>query len=801
MGRLPGTARTFILAIWALGTALAVSLYLLQDGVTRFDLWEWALLIPFSVAIGGKKITVGGKQETGDAKTISLSFVAVFACLLWLGPLGGLLAAVLGCLATCLVRREQPAYQIAFNVAIAVCETWAAERVLFVIGKGYLASSAPTWYIAIPLAGASMFAVSAVGVGVVVALCTKTSALQQVRSVFWALPSYVAGASVAAVGTLLFHEGGRSASVGGMLLFLAPTAVLAFQAYRIYVSREEERRKRIEDLQANRDRLAELYLATIRSLALAIDAKDQYTHQHILRVQRYAMAIADAMGLKGDDRQGLETGALLHDIGKLGVPEYILLKPGKLTPDEFDKIKKHPEIGAAILDPVPFPWPVLPVVKYHHEKWDGTGYPEGLAGENIPFTARILAVADVYDALTSSRSYREAWAHERALAYVRESAGTHFDPAIVGVFERVIGGVIEEMAREGQGPLAIACDLPSSENKADVAARDIKRASSELWALYEVLDTLSQRRELRESLQLFAEKLASFRPGSTCVLTHLDAPGNPIVETAYGPEAERFLGATVAVGELPTRLALERSAVYRGAFVPGDLTGAVSELQSALIVPIVYENATLGTIHLYHPLAEAFSAQDAQFLERIAERAAQAIFQGAAFDRTQTDALTDPLTGLYNVRFLQRKLAELCRGETPFSALCLDLDDFKPINDTFGHAAGDEILRNVAALLRENVRAGDTVVRYGGDEFVILLIGTERAGARRVSRAIEAAVDGYDPGLIDIIRGKFRLGASVGVACFPDDSRVGTELLASADARMYARKHARKNRTAKSRAA
>ena len=155
------------------------------------------------------------------------------------------------------------------------------------------------------------------------------------------------------------------------------------------------------------------------------------------------------MGLHGPELEGLKTGALLHDIGKLGVPEYVLLKPGRLTDEEFAKVKKHPEIGAAILDPVDFPWPVLPVVKYHHEKWDGSGYPEGLKGEEIPLTARILAVGDVYDALTSNRSYRHAMTHEEALETIREGVGTHFDPKVAEAFFDVIEDVVAGDGRRG----------------------------------------------------------------------------------------------------------------------------------------------------------------------------------------------------------------------------------------------------------------------------------------------------------------------------------------------------------------
>jgi putative nucleotidyltransferase with HDIG domain len=242
-----------------------------------------------------------------------------------------------------------------------------------------------------------------------------------------------------------------------------------------YTAREQERITYIEEMEKKQAQLADLYLATIKSLALAIDAKDQYTHQHIIRVQRYAVAIAKEMGVQGPEFEAVQTGALLHDIGKLGVPEYVLLKSGPLTNEEIEKVRKHPEIGAAILDPVDFPYPVVHVVRNHHERWDGQGYPDKLKGEEIPLTARIMSVADVYDALTSTRSYRKACSHEQAVIQIKEGSGTQFSPEVVDAFVRIIDGVVREMAAEGVGPLVQSAQV-REESKASQAAKQISRA-------------------------------------------------------------------------------------------------------------------------------------------------------------------------------------------------------------------------------------------------------------------------------------------------------------------------------------
>ena len=159
--------------------------------------------------------------------------------------------------------------------------------------------------------------------------------------------------------------------------------------------------------------MAELHLATIEALALAIDAKDQTSQTHIRRVQLYATSVARALGMSENEVQGVKTAALLHDIGKLAVPEHILSKPGPLTPEEFQKIRAHPKVGADIVSSVPFPYPVAPLILSHHERWDGKGYPSGLKGDEIPLGARILSVVDYFDALMAERPYHKAMSLRR----------------------------------------------------------------------------------------------------------------------------------------------------------------------------------------------------------------------------------------------------------------------------------------------------------------------------------------------------------------------------------------------------
>jgi putative nucleotidyltransferase with HDIG domain len=197
-------------------------------------------------------------------------------------------------------------------------------------------------------------------------------------------------------------------------------------------------RGRIEDEQRHVQQTSDLHLATIEALARAIDAKDQNTQTHIRRVQTYAARMAKAVGLSPGEIQCIKTAALLHDIGKLAVPEHILSKPGPLTQEEFQKIRIHPEVGAEIIAAVPFPYPVAPIILSHHERWDGTGYPRGLAGEEIPKAARLISVADTYDVMTARDSYRKPVSSEEAIAELRRVAGTQLDPEVVEVFAALL---------------------------------------------------------------------------------------------------------------------------------------------------------------------------------------------------------------------------------------------------------------------------------------------------------------------------------------------------------------------------
>ena len=592
------------------------------------------------------------------------------------------------------------------------------------------------------------------------------------------------------------------------IVWLAPlTAATLYLVYRGYL-------RRIDDERRNAQQMAELHLATIEALALAIDAKDQATPNHIRRVQAYSTGLARALGMSDIEVQGIKTAALLHDIGKLAIPEHILAKPGPLTPEEFQKVRIHPEVGAEILASVPFPYPVAPIIRSHHERWDGRGYPAGLKEDEIPLGARVVCIVDYFEALTSDRPYHKAISHEAAVALIHQESGKALDPRVVDAFVSVLPQLtleIEPVERlpslvpqrqTGEGLRTLG--TRSSEVARPSVFDDIGLAHREIYALYQIAQAMGTKLGVADMMSLISSKLSNLVPFSACALfLYSESTEHLHCRFATGTDSELLQQLTLRSGQGLNGWVVRNRRPLVNARPSADLeamgSNAPTVLQSALVCPLIFGELLIGTLAVYHTEPGFYREDHRRLLERVCEQGGAVIHNSIVFEQTQEDSLTDPLTGLPNTRsmfqHLTRELSRASRLEDEVSLVVMDLNGFKDINDTYGHQAGDSALREVASVLKGAIRPYDMCVRYAGDEFIVVLSGCGRGQAENKRVELQEAVGRIAlegrPG------DRLSLSISAGVAVFPHDGETYEALLAKADGRMYSDKSARKSDTAR----
>ncbi len=566
------------------------------------------------------------------------------------------------------------------------------------------------------------------------------------RKDLWSFPYYPVAAAIAA----LFPPS----------VVLAPLLYLTWWSYRLY-------ERRLQQQQSEGKKAAALHLRTIETLALAIEAKDQPMTGHSRRVQIYALEMAKELGLDQREIEALQTASLLYDIGELAVPEHIILKPGPLTPEEFEKVKTHPMVAAEILERVNFPYPVAPIVLAHHERWDGTGYPHGLKGEEIPIGARILSAVDAVDAYASPRRHRAAVDVKEALELVAEQSGKAYDPRVITVLRR----------RQKQWEKLVA----SAPDHGFIDS--IFSAQREANALFDLTRRLGSSLDLDETFAALAPALQQLvRMDSFAVWIERD--GILHAEYVAGGLVSLFSSLKIPMGRgLSGWVAANQKPIINGdastelAHLGTSSSAFPAGVRHTLSVPLSDGNVR-GALTLYRNQNPIFTTEDARVVSTIAPKLSGAIANGLRFQRATDESVTDALTGLPNIAALAMRLA--C-NELPAAVVVCDLDGFKGVNDRFGHLMGNRLLEGLADRFRKSCRTGDFVARLGGDEFVLLLagIGPDEIGARiaqfrETVRATGRAICKEDC-----------LDASFGAAFFPDDGTTSDELLAAADARMY----------------
>jgi diguanylate cyclase (GGDEF)-like protein/putative nucleotidyltransferase with HDIG domain len=563
---------------------------------------------------------------------------------------------------------------------------------------------------------------------------------------------------------------------------------------------------RLKEAKKHAEEVAALHLRTLEALALAIEAKDETTHEHLQRMPGMAVTVAKQLGLSEKEMEALRAAALLHDIGKLAVPEQILNKPGKLTPEEFERIKVHPVVGAEILERVRFPYAVAPIVRAHHEKWDGSGYPDGLKAEQIPLGARILATVDCLDALTSNRQYRPALAFPEAMAVLEGQSGKGYDPRVVEVVTRLQMNIYQEeaSAEEKGKKLSIRTKVERGEapgagfqkTKAEISAGEpvdflhaIASAREEGQMLFELSQALGNSLSLDETLSVLAVRLNRLIPHDS-IAVFLCKDDYLVPAYVSGENFREFVSLEIRMGEgLCGWVAANRKPIVNGdpLVEPGFLkrTDGSPLVLSALTVPLEGVCQTVGVLGLYRKQRDAFTGDHLRILQAISAKLGFSIENTLKYQTVETSATTDYLTELPNARslflHLDSELARSRRLKTPLAVMVCDLDGFKRVNDRFGHLVGNSVLRSVASGLKQMCREYDYVARMGGDEFVVIMPGFDAAAAKEKSLlfqtiALEAGIQVCKEPLLSL---------SSGVAVYPNDGLDAEQLLAEADHRMY----------------
>jgi putative nucleotidyltransferase with HDIG domain len=472
-----------------------------------------------------------------------------------------------------------------------------------------------------------------------------------------------------------------------------------------------------------------LHLRTIAVLAEAIESKDQASQRQLRRVQIYCREVARELALSEPERKALLAASLLHDVGKLAVPEHILSKPGRLTREEFAKMKIHPIVAAEILQKVDFPYPVIPIVRHHHEKWDGSGYPDGLKGEEIPIGARILAAVDCLDALVSDRQYRRAFPIDEAMRILIRERGKSFDPRVVLVLERRYQDY-ERLVRESlEERIKLSTELPK-ENAA-APAHGLDRSWDQTWPEplpAEITGKLgkisAQSKPVSRILAEAEEELKRIVAFDTLALYRVEG-AQLTSEYASGKDAELFRSLVIPIGQgLCGWVAEKNRPILNGnpAVEPGYLNDPTrfTILRSAVTVPLAAGERVIGAMSLYSERRDAFHGGHLQLLQTIAHNLALNLRGAAAAEARVLEPLRLPDSRSMHAYLSQEVERCLDSGEWLSLAIC-QVEGLNRIADASGADEASLILGELAARIRSRLDCSTYLARTGDEELTIVL--------------------------------------------------------------------------------
>lgn len=717
---LPWWGRAYIGAVALLGIGtLAHSLYSFYSQPIG---WNWFVLAALTLLTGSATVRLPSVPAT-----ISISETFVFTSTLLYGPAAGTLTVALDALVISftLARRGHPAYRILFNICALPASLWIGAHLFFGSSGLPPLSTLPATRGSIVISDlvkslalftACYFLLNSWLIAIAIAIEKRLAPFKVWKDNFaWLSLNYFGGASVAAL--LVIYS--RDLDYG-FLAIAVPLLALLYFTFSTAMGRAEDTNRHLSEL--NR-----LYMSTIETLAMAIDAKDQITHGHIRRVQHYAVELAKRVGIRDLAQiSAIEAASLLHDMGKLAVPEYILNKPGALTPAEFEKMKLHASVGADILGAIEFPYPVVPIVRHHHENWDGSGYPDGLQGTDIPIGARILSVVDCFDALTSDRPYRPRLPDSEAVKILVQRRGTMYDPLIVDTFVSIHQELADSAERhigpQKEGLSAITRGHTANAKTTRVRFDEINASTEEMLVLYELARGLSGRISFFDAADTIAKHIRRLVPASTYVFFMYDEEEDDLaVRSALGEHAVHFADLRIPRGQrLSGWVAANRLSVLNSDPVL-DLGEAARSmrppLRSCLSTPLTSGKELVGVLTIYSTQRDAFTENHQRILEAVAGQVGQTLKDSAHPQSTEKTRVHPPV--VVDAKHIESIVAAELGAHAYRSGLAIIQIDVRSIHRTISLSEG--VLNAIREVVRRELRSDDLLVRADEGRLLALL--------------------------------------------------------------------------------
>ena len=731
--------RAYIGAIPLLGIALVG--WALRETFSAPPSSGWFVLTAATALIGAYTVKIPGLVVR-----LSLSEPTVFLSTLLYGPAAGTLTAAVDALVMSLrlVPRLRTPHRVLFNVGALAASVLPAALIFFRLSgldpRGPVYGPVETFVGPLYAFALVVFFLNSWIVAIALAVERSSSAVSiWARQFPWLSANYLASASIAAI-LVVFSQ----AIDFGLVALLLPLLVVSFLAFRTTLGR-------LDDANTHLSEVNRLYLSTIETLAMAIDAKDQVTHGHIRRVQRFAVGLARSLGVN-EERQlrAIEAAALLHDMGKLAIPEFILNKPGKLTAREFSVMKTHAAVGADLLSSIQFPYPVVPIVRHHHENWDGTGYPDGIKGSDIPIGARILSVVDCYDALTSDRPYRPAMSAEDALAILSQRRGKMYDPLVVDTFVKDHASLCEGaelhdipaliLANQSEGQMAI--QSAPTDHTPHTAPLESLRLLATLAPFPDGPPLTSVCRQLVADLR----SIASFDTAAIYILDDTSSDAEAVF--VDGSAATNIAGTSVPIAERLTGwVAAHRTAVWNSDAVL-DLASTAKNMSLTVgsSLPLCYGDTLIGVLSLYGRPEQEITVGQRRALESLLPSITASL--GSAIQRPSIAIdCAGESTRVAALSALDALLSHDRHGSTPTKGAVLSVSIGPVASNLMSPDRADFLSVHLASVLSPYNSNNRCMLRMAPGQFLFCALDGGSAQqlehelkAARASRALTAAV-------------------------------------------------------------